>query len=241
MPSALACKSVPTLDPSRAGYGVPSRDTRNIAQVDRECLTPPGDSQPLAGRSCRARVSRMTRARSTEVSIMSNVYSYRSGVLGTGAGQDFSGFDVEATDGSIGKIDEATYETEASYMVVDTGFWIFGKKRLVPAGVVERVDPADHKLVAITRPGRDLAEQRFHRRQRRPHSMRAAPAGAAPRAASPPARTADRRTRRRAPERAISVRAEVALRRSIRGSDARTWSCKLVALYDERDPVYPAV
>ena len=77
---------------------------------------------------------------------MSNVYSYRSGVLGTGAGQDLSGFDVEATDGSIGKIDEATYETAASYMVVDTGFWIFGKKRLIPAGVVERVDPADHKV-----------------------------------------------------------------------------------------------
>jgi hypothetical protein len=76
---------------------------------------------------------------------MSNVYSYRSGVLGTGS-QDLSGFDVEATDGSIGKIDEATYETSASFMVVDTGFWIFGKKRLVPAGVVERVDPEDHKV-----------------------------------------------------------------------------------------------
>jgi len=77
---------------------------------------------------------------------MSNVYSYRSGVLGSGTSQDLSGFDVEATDGSIGKVDEATYETSASYMVVDTGFWIFGKKRLVPAGVVERVDPADHKV-----------------------------------------------------------------------------------------------
>lgn len=77
---------------------------------------------------------------------MSNVYSYRSGVLGSGTTQDLSGFDVEATDGSIGKIDEATYDTSASYMVVDTGFWIFGKKRLIPAGVVERIDPADHKV-----------------------------------------------------------------------------------------------
>ena len=25
-------------------------------------------------------------------------------------------------------------------VVVDTGFWIFGKKRLIPAGVIERVD-----------------------------------------------------------------------------------------------------
>ncbi len=73
----------------------------------------------------------------------SNVYSYRSGVPAT---QDLSGFDVEATDGHIGKIDEATNETSASYVVVDTGFWIFGKKRLIPAGVVERVDPADEKV-----------------------------------------------------------------------------------------------
>ena len=48
----------------------------------------------------------------------SNVYSYRSGVT---ASADVSGYDVEATDGHIGKIDEATNETSASYVVVDTG------------------------------------------------------------------------------------------------------------------------
>jgi hypothetical protein len=73
----------------------------------------------------------------------SDVYSYRSGVT---AGTDLSGFDVEAADGHIGKIDEATNETSASYVVVDTGFWIFGKKRLIPAGVVERIDPTDEKV-----------------------------------------------------------------------------------------------
>jgi hypothetical protein len=73
----------------------------------------------------------------------SDVYSYRSGVA---AGADLSGFDVEAADGHIGKIDEATNETSASYVVVDTGFWIFGKKRLIPAGVVERIDPTDEKV-----------------------------------------------------------------------------------------------
>jgi hypothetical protein len=55
-------------------------------------------------------------------------------------GTDVTGFDVEATDGHIGKIDEATYEVGGSYVVVDTGFWIFGKKRLIPASVVDRVD-----------------------------------------------------------------------------------------------------
>jgi hypothetical protein len=53
---------------------------------------------------------------------------------------DLSGFSVEATDGGIGKIDEATYETSKSYIVVDTGPWIFGKKVLLPAGVVQRVE-----------------------------------------------------------------------------------------------------
>ena len=59
---------------------------------------------------------------------------------------DVAGFDVEARDGRIGKVDKATYETGASYLVVDTGFWIFGKKRMIPAGLVERVDPEERKV-----------------------------------------------------------------------------------------------
>lgn len=58
----------------------------------------------------------------------------------TQKGTDFVGFDVEATDGGIGKIDEATYDVGASYVVVDTGPWIFGKKVMLPAGVIQRVD-----------------------------------------------------------------------------------------------------
>jgi hypothetical protein len=53
---------------------------------------------------------------------------------------DFVGYDVEATDGSIGSIDEASNEAGSSYVVVDTGFWIFGKKRLIPAGAITAVD-----------------------------------------------------------------------------------------------------
>jgi len=59
---------------------------------------------------------------------------------------DLTGFDVVATDGEIGKVDEATYEAGSSYLVVDTGFWIFGKKRMLPASVVDRIDTADHKV-----------------------------------------------------------------------------------------------
>ena len=53
---------------------------------------------------------------------------------------DLTGFKVEATDGSIGKVDEATHEAAGSFIVVDTGPWIFGKKVMLPAGVIRDVD-----------------------------------------------------------------------------------------------------
>jgi hypothetical protein len=59
---------------------------------------------------------------------------------------DLVGFTVEATDGKIGKVDEATYEVGGSFIVVDTGPWIFGKRVLLPAGVIERVDQMDETI-----------------------------------------------------------------------------------------------
>jgi hypothetical protein len=53
---------------------------------------------------------------------------------------DLAGFDVEATDGSIGTVESATYEVGSSYVVVDTGPWIFGGRLTLPAGIVNRVD-----------------------------------------------------------------------------------------------------
>jgi hypothetical protein len=66
-----------------------------------------------------------------------DIYTYRDQSI---TGIDLVGYSVEATDGSIGKIDEATYDTGSSYIVVDTGPWIFGKKVMLPAGVIDRVD-----------------------------------------------------------------------------------------------------
>jgi hypothetical protein len=57
------------------------------------------------------------------------------------------GYDVEATDGHIGKIDKATEDTSRRYVVVDTGFWIFGKKRMVPAGLVSGIDHNEKRVV----------------------------------------------------------------------------------------------
>ena len=80
---------------------------------------------------------------------MTDVWTYRTGLGDT---TDLEGFDVHATDGDIGTIDEATYEVGGSYLVVDTGPWIFGKKVLIPAGAIERVDLENRELwLALTK------------------------------------------------------------------------------------------
>ncbi len=82
-----------------------------------------------------------------------NVWEYRTN-LGPDltAQQGLIGYDVEALDGSIGKIDTASTETSRRYLVVDTGFWIFGKKRLIPAGLVTHADHTDRKVyVSMTK------------------------------------------------------------------------------------------
>lgn len=69
---------------------------------------------------------------------------------GTEGQLELDGFDVEARDGSIGSVDEATYEVGASYIVVDTGPWIFGRKVLLPAGVIEEID-IDNRRIVVSR------------------------------------------------------------------------------------------
>ena len=75
---------------------------------------------------------------------MTNLWAYSE--LDTLRGSDLTGFEVEAIDGGIGKVDEATYEAGSSYLVLDTGPWIFGKKVMVPAGIVDNVDLDEQKI-----------------------------------------------------------------------------------------------
>jgi hypothetical protein len=79
-----------------------------------------------------------------------NPWSYREELEITRGGVDLTGFKVEAVDGKIGKIDEATYDIGTSYVVVDTGPWIFGKKVLLPAGTLNNIDVSD-KTVYVDR------------------------------------------------------------------------------------------
>jgi hypothetical protein len=76
-----------------------------------------------------------------------DIWTYRSDVGDTRA---IVGYSVEALDGGIGKIDGETEEIGASSIVVDTGPWIFGRKVILPAGVVERVD-RENECVYVSR------------------------------------------------------------------------------------------
>jgi hypothetical protein len=73
-----------------------------------------------------------------------NPWTYRDDVSVPTTG--VVGYKVEATDGHIGKVDEASYDVNTSYLVVDTGPWIFGKKVMIPAGTVNHVDHNEKKV-----------------------------------------------------------------------------------------------
>jgi hypothetical protein len=72
---------------------------------------------------------------------MSELWSYQQDVWTDG--RDVVGYDVHATDGSIGKIGDSTLESGRQHVVVDTGPWIFGKKRLIPARAITRIEHED--------------------------------------------------------------------------------------------------
>ncbi len=59
---------------------------------------------------------------------------------------DFSGYSVETRDGEAGKVDQAAYEDGRSFLVVDTGPPLLGKKVLVPGALVRRVDQIAESL-----------------------------------------------------------------------------------------------
>ena len=79
----------------------------------------------------------------------SEIWTYRTEIKPDA--RKLEGFHVEARDGSIGKVDEATEEVGSAAIVVDTGPWIFGRKVVIPAGVIERVDADEKVFVSMTK------------------------------------------------------------------------------------------
>ena len=87
---------------------------------------------------------------------MKSIWSYDD-ALGK-AELDVVGYDVHATDGGIGTVDEASHRAGCAYVVVDTGRWIFGSKRMIPAGVVQCVNENDHTVhVSLSKDEIELA------------------------------------------------------------------------------------
>ena len=76
---------------------------------------------------------------------MSNIWGYRPTVAHA-TDNALTGYKVEATDGSIGKVDKHSGDVRAQYLVVDTGPWIFGAQVLLPAGTVVGVDEENEKI-----------------------------------------------------------------------------------------------
>jgi hypothetical protein len=74
---------------------------------------------------------------------------------------DLKGFEVEATDGKVGTIVDATYELGSSWLVVDTGPWILGKKVLLPAGVIASIDP-EARAVQVDRTRDEIKDAPEH-------------------------------------------------------------------------------
>jgi hypothetical protein len=58
---------------------------------------------------------------------------------------DLAGYDVEALDGSIGDVDDDT-AVGSGHLVVSTGPLIFGRKVMLPAGVISSIDPTQRKV-----------------------------------------------------------------------------------------------
>jgi hypothetical protein len=75
-----------------------------------------------------------------------DAWNYRESLhRGADAGS-LVGYQVCATDGDIGKIDETSDDVGTNRIVVDTGPWIFGRKVVLPAGTVQRVDDDDRRV-----------------------------------------------------------------------------------------------
>jgi len=88
------------------------------------------------------------------------IWSYSSD-SGYAEGQELTGYDVAATDGTIGHVDRQADHFGMRHLVVDTGVWVFGRSVLVPVGVVTGVDIEGRKISLSCTRGEVKAAPRF--------------------------------------------------------------------------------
>jgi hypothetical protein len=112
--------------------GPPPLRIERGGEVDRRRTTPGFDAQ------CDHTIPSGSRRKYSGGGSVSSTLTYHEATLTSR--RDLTGYGVEASDGHIGKIDRASYGVGRSLLVIDTGFWILGKKRVIPEVVVARVD-----------------------------------------------------------------------------------------------------
>lgn len=66
-----------------------------------------------------------------------------------------TGYHVVALDGRVGKIDDNSLAADSSFVVVDTGWWIFERKRLIPSVLISSISGPDGKIF-LTMTKRDV-------------------------------------------------------------------------------------
>jgi hypothetical protein len=77
-----------------------------------------------------------------------DLWAFRSGIVG--AGVDLRGMGVHALDGGIGKVQDVVERGSRTFLLVDTGPWIFGKTIKLPAGLVSSID-VEEGIVSVAR------------------------------------------------------------------------------------------
>src|SRR4029450_7500322 len=116
-----------------------------ILRVQAAATHPARDKRGMFRR--RPRPGTAGRPKREESTLAPHVWPYAETTLGVALNEaNIVGYSVEALDGSIGKVDEATFDAGSAFIVVDTGPWIFGKKVMLPAGVVKSIDHDDETI-----------------------------------------------------------------------------------------------
>ncbi|MDG6110312.1 PRC-barrel domain containing protein [Dactylosporangium aurantiacum] len=88
-----------------------------------------------------------------------DVWQWRTGIataVTTGT-QNLAGFEVRATDGSVGTVAEDGDQLGTTCLVVDNGSWMPSRRMMLPAGTVEDVDCAAG-IIRLDRTGSQLRD-----------------------------------------------------------------------------------
>jgi hypothetical protein len=68
-----------------------------------------------------------------------------------------TGYEVKALNGRVGRIDDNSLAADSAFIVVDTGWWIFERKRLIPSVLISSISGPEGKIY-LTMTKREVRE-----------------------------------------------------------------------------------